>query len=119
MHLDELLVFRRLHSLAPLVFHLCDDVAHAAAHKAQVKRLRHEIRRAHLESARLPVMVALRRHGDDGQLDERVVAAQIGEHLEAVHDGHDEVEQYDAHISRAEFFERLLPVRRLDDLEAV
>ena len=69
--------------------------AHPRVNHREVERLGDVVVRAQLEGPdHILVAVARSRH-DDRQLGERARAAQLGEHLEAVHPGHHHVEEHE------------------------
>ena len=70
-----------------------DDPAHAGEDDlVHVKRLFDEVRRAHLQ--RLELRALFGRQHDDGDAAQEFVLVDAGKHLEAVHFGHDEIQQH-------------------------
>ena len=101
----------------PLLFQVVQQLAvqprvHPRAQDHRVERLGQEVLGAHLDAPDDALGVVDAADHDHRQVAERVVALDALEHLDAVHAGHDQVEQHDVGRVLGEHGERGGPVSR-------
>ena len=115
MHKRQLLILSHLFHFAPFVLLARHDILDTTAHNRRIVRFHDIIGSPHFHGPCLAGSIAAGRHDYNRDLCILVMMFNIRQHFKAIHDRHDQINQYNAHGLALDNFQGFLPIYCLND----